>query len=95
MECEYSRRERTRRTDVHLLWSLAETGYSFAAIAAMAVAWSIWRRAEPRRERTLLCGSILALVPFYGAMLPMLPSMRAVCPRSRSLSGARSGTPPS
>lgn len=52
--------------DVRLLWSLAETGYSLAAIAAMAVAWSIWQRAEPGRETTLLCGSVLALVPFYG-----------------------------
>jgi len=52
--------------DLRLLWSLAETGFSLAAIAAMAISWSIWQRAERGRETVLLCGSVLALAAFYG-----------------------------
>jgi signal transduction histidine kinase len=52
--------------DVRLLWSLAETGYSLAAIAGLAVSWDIWRRAPRDRETAFLCGSVLLLALHYG-----------------------------
>jgi len=52
--------------DVRLLWSLAETGYSLAAIAGLAVSWEIWRRAPRDRETGFLCGSVVLLALHYG-----------------------------
>jgi hypothetical protein len=52
--------------DVRLLWSLADTGYSLAAIAGLAVSWDIWRRAPRDRETTFLCGSVVLLALHYG-----------------------------
>jgi signal transduction histidine kinase len=52
--------------DLGVIWSLAQAGYSLAATAALAAAWSLWTRAPRGRESALLCGSLLALALFYG-----------------------------
>jgi signal transduction histidine kinase len=52
--------------DLRVVWSLVHTGYSFAAIAALAVMAIVWRRTPHGRETAFLCGSMLALALFYG-----------------------------
>ena len=52
--------------DLGVAWSLAETIYSFAAVAALAVMWIVWRRAPRGAETAWLCSSILALCVCYG-----------------------------
>ena len=52
--------------DLRVVWSLVQTGYSFAAIAALAVTAIVWRRTPRGRETAFLCGSVLALALFYG-----------------------------
>jgi hypothetical protein len=52
--------------ELRVAWSLVQTGYSFAAIAALAVMAIVWRRTPQGRETAFLCGSMLALALFYG-----------------------------
>ena len=52
--------------DLRVAWSLVQTAYSFAAIAALAVTAIVWRRTPHGRETAFLCGSMLALALFYG-----------------------------
>ena len=51
--------------DVHLLWSLAQTGYGFMAIAAATASWCIWHRSARVRDTTFLCVSLAALAVHY------------------------------
>lgn len=48
-------------------WAVAQVCYAAAGMATIGIAWGIRRSHQPRRERLVLLGSLVALALHYGA----------------------------